>query len=149
MNLNSFFLIILTILFLSCLVPNKKDSSAISSNPEKKQGPFVDEKMIGLKPSKELKLSSILYRLAGSPEPEKFAKENDIILTEGKVKVFIYFNPDALCSDMDKLAEKYIYGVEKKTSKVFRALVPIDSLVPLSKEAIIWSIKLPDRAIKQ
>jgi hypothetical protein len=38
--------------------------------------------------------------------------------------------------------------VEKKSNDIYRALVPIDRLIPLSKESAVWSIRLPDRAIK-
>ncbi|MFC1882955.1 hypothetical protein ACFL2S_15900, partial [Thermodesulfobacteriota bacterium] len=72
-----------------------------------------------------------------------------IFLTKGKVKVFISFNPASSNSERDKLAESYNFMVEKKSNDLLRALVPIDSLIPLSKESVVWSIRLPDRAIKQ
>ena len=146
MSMKSFLLITLSILFLGCLTITKKDSNAVSSLPEKNEDTFAD----GIKggPPKELKLSSILYELAVVPEPEKFAKKHDIFFTKGKVRVFISFNPAASNSERDKLAENYNFMVEKKSNDLLRALVPIDRLIPLSKESVVWSIRLPDRAIK-
>jgi len=148
MNLHSLLLIILVILILGCLTTTKKDSNAASSLPEKNEDTFPDRIKKGLKPPKELKLSSILYELAVAPEPEKFAKKHDIFLTTGKVRVFVSFNPASSNSERDKLAENFNFMVEKKSNDILRALVPIDRLIPLSKESAVWSIRLPDRAIK-
>ena len=147
MNLKSLHLIILAILFLGCLTITKKDSNAVSSLPEKNEDTFAD----GIKegPPKGLKLSSILYELAVVSEPEKFAKKHDIFFTTGTVRVFISFNPASSNSERDKLAENYNFMVERKSNDLLRALVPIDRLIPLSKESVVWSIRLPDRAIKQ
>jgi hypothetical protein len=128
------------------MTTTKKDSNVVSSHPEKKDTlPGLNEEH---KPPKELKLTSILYELAVAPEPENFAKEHDIFFTEGKVRVFISFNPASSNSERDQLAENYNMVIEKKSNDLLRALVPIDRLIPLSKESIIWSIRLPDRAIK-
>ena len=149
MNLKSVLLIILAILFLGGLITAKKDSNAGSSLPEKNEDTSADGIKIGHKPPKELKLSSILYELAVAPEPEKFAGKHHISLTEGRVRVFISFNPASSNPERDKLAENYNYAVEKKSNDILRALVPVDRLIPLSKEPVVWSIRLPDRAIKQ
>jgi hypothetical protein len=146
MDLKSLHLIIIAILFLGCLTITKKDSNAVSSLPEKNGDTFADEIKEG--PPKGLKLSSILYELAVAPDPEKFAKNHDIFLTAGKVRVFISFNPAASNSERDKLAEIHNFMVEKKSNDLLRALVPLDSLIPLSKESVVWSIRLPDKAIK-
>jgi len=149
MNLKSPLLIILAILFLGCLITTENDSNAVNSLPEKNEDTSADGIKPGHKPPKELKLSSILYELAVAPEPEKFAKKHDIFLTEGKVRVFISFNPTSSNSERDKLAENYNYAVEKKSHDLLRALVPVNSLIALSKESVVWSIRLPDRAVKQ
>ena len=47
------------------------------------------------------------------------------------------------------MVEKYKLAIEKKSNDLLRVLVPIDGLIPMSKESIIWSIRLPDRPIKQ
>ena len=147
--MKSFLLITLAILFLGCLTITKKDSNSAIAHPEKNEDTFADGIKEGHKPPKGLKLSSILYELAVAPEPEKFAKKHDIFLTEGKARVFISFNPASSNSERDKLAENYNFMVEKKSNDLLRALVPIDRLIPLSKESVVWSIRLPDRAIKQ
>jgi hypothetical protein len=149
MNLKSLFLIILAILFLGCLAITKKDSNAVSSLPEMNEDTFAGGIKEGHKPPKESKLSSILYELAVAPEPEKFAKKHDIFVTEGKVRVIISFNPTFSNLERDQLAENYNFLVEKKSNDILRALVPIDRLIPLSRESVVWSISLPNRAIKQ
>jgi hypothetical protein len=148
-NMKSLLLIILAILFLGCLTTTKKDSNAASAHPEKNEDTFADGIKEGHKPPKGLRLSSILYELAIAPGPEKFAKKHDIFLTNGKVRVFISFNPASSNSEREKLAESYHFMVEKKSNDILRALIPIDRLIPLSKESVVWSIRLPDRAIKQ
>ena len=148
MNMKSLLLIILAIFFLGCLTTTKKDSKAVSSHPEKTEDTFADGIKEGHKPPKGLRLSSILYELASAPEPEKFAKKHDIFLTKGKVKVFISFNPASSNSEREKLAESYNLMVEKKSNDILRALIPLDRLIPLSKESVVWSIRLPDRAKK-
>ena len=65
-----------------------------------------------------------------------------------KEMVFIFLNSASSNSERDKLAENYNFMVEKKSNDILRALVPIDRLIPLSKESVVWSIRLPDRAIK-
>ena len=149
LHMKSLLLIILAILFLGCLITTKNDSNAVSSLPEKDEHTSAGAIKAVHKPPKELKLSSILYELAIAPEPGKFAKKHGIFLTEGKVRVFISFNPASSNSERDKLAENYTYAVEKKSNDILRALVPVDRLIPLSKESVVWSIRLPDRAIKQ
>jgi len=149
MNLKSLLLLILAILSVGCLTTTKKDSNVVSPLSEKDDDTYADEIEERHKPPKGLTLSSILYDLAVAPEPEKFAKKHDIFLTKGKVRVFISFNPASSNSERDKLTENYNVMVEKKSENLSRALVPIDRLIPLSKESVIWSIRLPDRAIKQ
>jgi len=144
--MKSLLLIILPLLILGCMTTTKKDSSVVSSLPAKEDTvPGLND---GHKPPKELKLTSILYQLAVAPEPESFAKEHDIFLAKGKARVFISFNPVSSNSEREKLAENYNIVVEKKANTLLRALVPIDRLIALSKESLIWSIRLPDRAIK-
>jgi hypothetical protein len=149
MNLKSLLLIILAIASLGCLTIIKKDSDAVSPLSEKNDDTYAEGIMEENKPPKEVKLSSLLYDLAVDPEPEKFAKKHGIFMTEGKVRVFISFNPTASNLERDTLAENYNFIVEKKSNDISRALVPIDILIPLSKESVVWSIRLPDRAIKQ
>jgi hypothetical protein len=127
----------------------KKEPNVVRPLSEKNDDTYAEGIMEGNKPPKELKLSSLLYDLAVDPEPEKFAKEHGIFLTEGKVRVFISFNPTSSNLERDTLSENYNFIVEKKSNDISRALVPIDILIPLSKESVVWSVRLPDRAIKQ
>ncbi|MBW2490717.1 MAG: hypothetical protein JRE65_06185 [Deltaproteobacteria bacterium] len=115
MDLKSLHLIIIAILFLGCLTITKKDSNAVSSLPEKNEDTFADEIREG--PPKGLKLSSILYELAVAPEPEKFAKNHDIFLTAGKVRVFISFNPAASNSERDNRCKKIRITMRNQTRR--------------------------------
>ena len=149
MNLKGFLLIILAIASVGCSTTIKKDSDAVDPLSGKNADTYTDGIMEGHKPPKQLKLSSLLYDLAIDPEPEKFAKKHGIFLTEGSVRVYISFNPTSSNLERDTLFENYNFMVEKKSKDLSRALVPIDQLIPLSKESAIWSIRLPDRAVKQ
>lgn len=142
-------LIILTILLLDCVTTAKNDRNVIHYLPEKKEDTLTGEFKAKRKPPRELKLTSILYELAIASEPEDFAKEHDIFLSNGRVRVFIFFNPASSKSEREKIFENYKLVFEKKSNALLRALVPIDGLIPMSKESIIWSIRLPDRPIKQ
>ena len=144
--MKSLLLILLPFLILGCMTTTEKYSSVDTIvHEEKGPAPGLPE---GHKPPKELKLTSILYELAIASETERFAKEHGISLANGKVRVFIFFNPDSSNSERDRLAENYTIVVEKKADTLVRALVPVDRLIALSKETVIWSIRLPDRAIK-
>ena len=79
---------------------------------------------------------------------QNFAKEHNILMSKERVRVYISFNPDSSTSKREKVLENYNIVVEKKAGNLSRALVPINRLIPLSKESVIWSIKLPDRLIK-
>ncbi len=140
---------ILAILLLDCVTTAKNDRNVIHYLPEKKEDTLTGEFKAKRKPPRELKLTSILYELAIASEPENFAKEHDIFLSNGRVRVFIFFNPASSRSEREKIVENYKLVFEKKSNDLLRALVPIDGLIPVSKESIIWSIRLPDRPIKQ
>jgi len=99
------------------------------------------------KPPTDLKLTSVLYELTIAPDKERFAQEHGIFLSKGAVRVFISFDPASSDSERKELFPIYHIVVEKKADNLFRALVPIDSLIPLSKEFSIWSIRLPDKPI--
>ena len=140
---------ILAILLLDCVTTAKNDRNVIHYLPEKKEDTLTGEFKAKRKPPRELKLTSILYELAIASEPENFAKQHDIFLSNGRVRVFIFFDPASSSSEREKIVENYKLVFEKKSNALLRALVPIDGLIPMSKESIIWSIRLPDRPIKQ
>lgn len=142
-------LMILAILLLDCVTTAKNDRNVIHYLPEKKEDTLTGEFKAKRKPPRELKLTSILYELAIASEPENFAKEHDIFLSNGRVRVFIFFDPASSRSEREKIVENYKLVFEKKSNALLRALVPIDGLIPMSKESVIWLIRLPDRPIKQ
>jgi hypothetical protein len=128
MKMKRFIFIIAAVFFLGCTANAQKDY------PEYKR-------------PEGLKLSSILYQLAVAAEPEFFAKQHDIFLYKDRARVFIFFDPASSGPDREKIVEKYQLIVEKKSNDLLRALVPINALIPLSKESVIGSIKLPDKPI--
>jgi hypothetical protein len=128
MKMKKFVFIIAAVFFLGCTANAQKDY------PEYKR-------------PEGLKLSSILYQLAVAAEPEFFAKQHDIFLYKDRARVFIFFDPASSGPDREKIVEKYQLIVEKKSNDLLRALVPINALIPLSKESVIGSIKLPDKPI--
>ncbi len=100
------------------------------------------------KPQEGVSLSSVLYELAVAPDPDVFAKERNIILTKGLVKVYILFDPVSSITEREEMIENYNITIEKKGGNLSRALIPINRLIPLSNESVIQSIKLPDRLVK-
>ncbi|MBC8391431.1 MAG: hypothetical protein H8E17_02535 [Deltaproteobacteria bacterium] len=141
----SILLMISALLFLGCGAATNETNSSLSKKNEDNSPVRLKG---GQKPPKELKLTSILYELAIASEPETFAKERGIFFIKDRVRIYIIFNPISPNSERVKLAEKYNIIVEKKADDLVRALVAIDRLIPLSKESIIWSIRLPDRPVK-
>lgn len=93
------------------------------------------------------KLQSILLQLAMSDHKENFAKDHDIVLYDGKVKVFIYFDPATSPLERAKVLESHRVLIEKTSEPVMRVLVLVGELLPLSKEPIILFISLPDKPI--
>lgn len=89
----------------------------------------------------------MLYELAIASDPEDFAKKHHIFLSEDRVKVYIFFDPDVLVSEKEMILNKFNIMIEKKSNGLVRALVPINRLIPLSKESVIRSIRLPDKLI--
>jgi hypothetical protein len=138
----TFFFIFLFGCLISCnndpmvhsLTKTEKNTSAAESNK------IVD--------TKNQKLSSMLFELAVSPDPDNFAKKHDIFLDKNRVRVFIFFDPSALDPDRKKILEDHGIMIEKSSADLTRGLVPVDHLISLSHEPVIRSIRLPDRLIK-
>lgn len=97
------------------------------------------------KPARALKLSTTLYRLATSDRREAFAREHDIDLIQGRVRVYIFLDPDSSDSVREKLISKHDLITEKKGDDLLRALAPIDELIGLSKEPPVRAVTLPDK----
>ena len=139
-------MILLSVLALGCATTPPEHYHAAAAHPEKSEAAYPDAVKKAHKPHKGLKLSSMLYDLAVSPDPVTFAEEHDIFINEGKVRVFINFDPESSLSERNRLAEAYRFRVEKKSGDLSRALVPVDQLIPLSTESAIWSLMLPGKA---
>ena len=142
------FLIILAVILAGCVTNSEKDLNVTKSVPEKKEKTLPKEFIKEHKPPKELKLTSVLYELAVTQNPDIFAKERNIILTKGLVRVYITFNSGSSIFERKKIIENYNLTIEKKAGNLSRALVPVNRLIPLSKESVVQSIKLPNRLIK-
>jgi hypothetical protein len=94
------------------------------------------------------KLSSLLYELALSPNPDYFAKEHNILLNDHRVRVYIVFEPSAPESERIKVLKTHNIMIEKRAADTLRGLSPVDQLIPLSEEPAIRFIRLPDKFIK-
>ena len=138
----TFFFIFLFAGLISCnnntavhsLTKTEKNTSAAGSNK------------IG--DTKKQKLSSMLYELATSPDPDDFAKKHDIFLDKNRVRVYIFFEPSTSHPVRTKIIEEHNIMVEKSSNDLTRGLVPVDHLISLSQEPVIRSMRLPDRLIK-
>jgi hypothetical protein len=97
---------------------------------------------------KKQKLSSMLYELAVSQDPESFAKTHDILLDKNRARVYIFFDPASSDQDRKKILKDHEVIIEKSTAGMIRGLVPVGHLISLSQEAAIQSIRLPDRLIE-
>jgi hypothetical protein len=97
---------------------------------------------------KKQKLSSMLYELAVSQDPESFAKTHDILLDKNRVRVYIFFDPTSSEQDREKILKDHEVIIEKSAAGMTRGLVTVDHLISLSQEPAIQSIRLPDRLIE-
>jgi hypothetical protein len=94
------------------------------------------------------KLSSMLYRLALSPDPDGFAKRHDIFLGDHRVRVYIFLDPSTPEPERTKLLKAHGITIEKGSDDMLRGLAAIDQLIPLSEEPAVRYIRLPDKLIK-
>jgi hypothetical protein len=97
---------------------------------------------------KNQKLSSMLYKLAVSHDPESFAKTHDILLDKNRVRVYIFFDPTSSNQDRKKILKDHEVIIEKSAAGTIRGLVAIDHLISLSQKPAIQSIRLPDKLIE-
>jgi hypothetical protein len=142
------FLIILAVILAGCVANSERDLNVANSITEKKEKTLPKEFYKEHKPPEGVSLSSVLYELAVAPDPDIFAKEHNIFLTKGSVKVYILFDPGSSISERKKIIKNYNILIEKKAGNLSRALVPVNRLIPLSNEPVIQSIKLPNKLIK-
>ena len=141
-------LIILSVMLTGCVTNSENDLNATNSVPEKRENTSPKELSKQHNPPGELKLTSVLYELAVAPDPDYFAKQHHIFLTNGSVKVFISFDPGSSIPEREDIIQDYNIVIEKTAGSLSRAWVPLNRLIPLSKESAIQSITLPKRLIK-
>jgi len=94
------------------------------------------------------KLSSTLYQLARSADPDDFAKKHDILLDDHRVRVYIFLDPSTPEPERKKRLKAHHIIIEKGSDDMLRGLAPIDQLIPLSEEPAVRYIRLPDKLIK-
>ena len=130
-----------------CIKTSENDLNVPNSVTEKTESTLPKELSIQHNPSGELKLTSVLYELAVVPDPDHFAKQHHIFLTNGSVKVFISFDPGSLIPEREEIIQNYNIVIEKTVGSLSKASVPVNRLIPLSNESVIQSITLPKRLI--
>ena len=139
--------IFLSIFLFGCLISCNNNKPGVHSlSKTEKNTSASGSKKIG--DTKIQKLSSMLYELAISQDPEYFAKKHDIHLDNNRVRVFIFFEPSSSDPDRKKILNDHGIMIEKSSADMVRGLVPVDHLLSLSEEPVIRSIRLPDRLIK-
>ena len=115
------------------------------NNAKNKTMPNESKKIVD---KQNQKLSSMLYQLARSPDPDSFAKKHGILLDNHRVRVYIFWDPSAPGPKRIELVKSHNIMIEKRTADMFRGLAPVDQLIPLSKEPAVRFIRLPDKLIK-
>ena len=127
---------------MSCNNTTAAHSSKITDNQRTRE---ASKK---IKNTKNQKLSSLLYELAISPDPDFFAVKHNILLDNHRVRVYILWESSASEPVRIKLLKAYNITVEKWSDDMLRCLSPVDQLIPLSEEPAVSFIRLPDKLIK-
>ena len=106
---------------------------------------FASLPLISAKTEPE-KLESALYQLTQTQvqNPDEFAKTHGLYLEDGKVRVVI-----ELHNSSDTIPDGYGATIETRHENRVQALVPVDSLMELSKEPSINFIRAPLHAYPQ
>jgi len=141
-RISTFFFIFLFAGLISC----NNNTSIHSLTKTEKNTSAAESNKIG--DTKKQKLSSILYELATSSDPDDFAKKHAIFLDKNRVRVFIVFEQSSSDPDRKKILNDHEIIIEKGAADMIRGLVTVNQLIPLSQEPVIQSIRLPDRLIK-
>ena len=139
--------IFLSIFLFGCLASCNNNKPAVHSLTKTEKNTSASESnKIGN--TKKQKLSSMLYELATSQDPEYFAKKHNIHLDKNRVRVFIFFETSSSDPDRKKILKDHGIIIEKSSADLTRGLVPINNLILLSEESVMQSIRLSDRLIK-
>jgi len=131
-----------------CVNHSENDVNVPTSVSENRENTVSKELNQPHNPPGEHKLTSVLYELAVAPDPEYFAKKNHIFLNKGSVKVYISFDPGSSIPEREEMIKNYNIVIEKTAGSLSRAWVPVNRLIPVSKEPAIQSITLPKKMIK-
>lgn len=136
-------LIWLTVMAIGCTQTPMIESKNVGSPVGTKNGDLPPKKHEKNKPLVQQKLASVLYRLTMAPEPEPFAKQHGLFFLNDKIKVYVYFTPDVPSSEIQRVVDAHHIQLEKRANDLVSAWVPVDRLVPLSKEAVVRIISPP------
>ena len=98
---------------------------------------FASLPLISAKTEPE-KLESVLYQLTQTQNHDEFAKARGLYLEDGRVRVVI-----ELHNASDTIPDGYGATIETRHKNLVQALVPINSLMELSKEPSINFIRAP------
>jgi hypothetical protein len=140
-------LIFFFIFLFGCLISCNNAPAAHSFKKTETQTTQGESKKIGN--THNQKLSSLLYELALSPNPDYFAKQHNILLLDDhRVRVYIFLDPSAPKSEKIKLLKAHNITIEKWSADMLRGLAPVDQLIPLSEEPAVRFIRLPDKLIQ-
>jgi hypothetical protein len=139
-------LIFFFIFLFGCLISCNNAPAAHSFKKTGNQTPQGESKKIG--DTNNQKLSSLLYELALSPNPDYFAKTHNILLDDHRVRVYIFLEPSAPEPEKIKLLKAHSITIEKWSADMLRGLAPVDQLIPLSEEPAVRFIRLPDKLIQ-
>lgn len=137
-----FFFIFLSGCLISCDSVPAAHSFKMTKNRTPTEGPKNNGDL------KNPKLSSTLYELALSPDPDQFAQKHNILLDRRRVRVYIYFEPSSPEPERISILKAHNVMIEKRSAGMLRVLAPVDQLIPLSEDPSVRLIRLPETLIK-
>lgn len=136
-------LVFLAVVSLGCTQTPLLESNNVDSPNKTKAGDLPPKRGEYNKPADQQKLTTILHQLTITSEPESFAKQQGLSFLHDKVKVFIYFTPDAPSSARQRAINAHDIQVEKQANDLVSAWVSVNRLIPLTKEPVVRFISQP------
>jgi hypothetical protein len=136
-------LVLLAVMSLGCTQTPLMAPRNVDSPNTTKAGDLPPKRGENNKPAGQQKLTTILHQLTITSEPESFAKQHGLSFLRDKVKVFIYFTPDASSSERQRVINAHDIQVEKKANDLVSAWVSVNRLGPLTKEPVVRFISQP------
>jgi len=122
-------------------VHDAKFSSSLSLSSAEEKPSFVAGNISNIAEKEKTshpKLEQVLYELAKSNDPEAFAQEKGIAMTDGKVRVIIMLSNDG------NVSGKFNLIIEEKDKNLIQALVPVDAIIDIAEDSNVNFIKIPD-----